>query len=79
MTDFKSFENSVGQVGSIVFVHDGQGYELITLKDAADRLGYSRRQTRRLCEFGILIAIKINHGWLVETTSIERVRNRVGS
>lgn len=75
--DFDRHENTVGEMGQILFNKDGIVCELITTSQASKLIGYSERHVRRLCDESQLIAIKVNGFWLIEKPSLEFVRERV--
>lgn len=77
MTDYNGYENTVGQVGQLVFDRNGLQCELITIEQASKDLGYSTRHIRRLCEQGELTAIKVSGLWLIQRPSLDYVRERV--
>jgi len=77
MSDYEGYENTVGQVGRIWFDKGSVVCELITVEFAALELGYSERHIRRMCDEGVLIAIKVNGLWLIEYPSLAFVRERL--
>ncbi len=64
------YENTIGQVGLLVFMHEENADALITVSEAAKKLRLSERRVQGLIDEGKLIGIKVMRDLFVFKNSV---------
>ncbi len=72
-----TYENTVGEVGSLRITNGTVSVPIFTVKDCAVILGLSPRSIRRKIDEGELIGTKIGRVWYVQLQSLSSVGERL--